>query len=197
VSCVDTTHSFIANQGDQIDIQVSTSGPLPGVERIVLVTQFGSVNSVMPGTIIVSLNACGTGYTEVSALNGVTLEGTIAANGDVGTTGGSDTITPTGTNSTPTFAGLALPAHAHELPFILDLTAPRFHQISPATFGTGTARPSTSQSAQSAHVTSAPVALSQAVSAGTPQGSVSAPVFTGASFDNRIRFLRVIFCAKN
>lgn len=45
-------------------------------------------------TIIVS-GACPTGYTEVTALNGKTIIGTLAANNDVGTTGGSDSITPT------------------------------------------------------------------------------------------------------
>lgn len=57
--------------------------------------------------------ACPTGYTEVSALNGKTLLGTLDANANVGTTGGSDTITPAGTNSTPTFSGSALGTHSH------------------------------------------------------------------------------------
>lgn len=45
--------------------------------------------------LMITSGACPTGFTEVAALNGVTLVGTLAANGDVGTTGGSDTITPT------------------------------------------------------------------------------------------------------
>lgn len=45
-------------------------------------------------TVIVA-GTCPTGWTEVAALNGKMLRGTVAANGDVGATGGSDTITPT------------------------------------------------------------------------------------------------------
>lgn len=39
--------------------------------------------------------SCPIGWTEVTALSGKTLIGTVAASGDVGTTGGSDSITPT------------------------------------------------------------------------------------------------------
>lgn len=46
-------------------------------------------------TVLVSSGSCPTGFSEDTALNGVMLVGTLAANGDVGTTGGSDTITPT------------------------------------------------------------------------------------------------------
>ena len=47
------------------------------------------------GVIVMTLSACPAGYSEATALNGVMLRGTIAANGDVGQTGGTDTITPT------------------------------------------------------------------------------------------------------
>ena len=49
---------------------------------------------------IITTGTCAAGWTELSALNGKTLFGTVAANGDVGGTGGSDTITPAGTNGT-------------------------------------------------------------------------------------------------
>src|SRR6266496_4117619 len=64
-----------------------------------------TVNPVQPGTVILVLTSCPTGYTEVTALNGVTLRGTLAANGDVGDPGGSDVITPLGTVTAPTFTG--------------------------------------------------------------------------------------------
>jgi hypothetical protein len=51
-------------------------------------------------TLVIS-GACPSGFTEVSALSGKFLQGTLAANGDVGTAGGNATITPTGTVSTP------------------------------------------------------------------------------------------------
>jgi hypothetical protein len=60
-------------------------------------------NYVPPGLITIILSGtCPSGWTEVSALNGKMLKGTIAANGDVGTIGGNATITPAGTVSQPT-----------------------------------------------------------------------------------------------
>lgn len=59
----------------------------------------------VPSGSILLLNSgsCPTGYTEQSSLNGKTLVGTLAANGNVGGTGGNDNITPAGTNSTVSF----------------------------------------------------------------------------------------------
>jgi hypothetical protein len=54
-----------------------------------------SAVEVPRGTILLMTTACPSGYTEVTALNGAMPLGTIAANGDVGTTGGTNTITPT------------------------------------------------------------------------------------------------------
>lgn len=48
----------------------------------------GSILLIVSGT-------CPTGFTESAALNGKMLRGTVAANMDVGGTGGSDSITPT------------------------------------------------------------------------------------------------------
>src|SRR5882762_1202379 len=59
------------------------------------------------GLIAMSLTSCPSGFSELSALNGKLLRGTLAANGDVGTTGGNATITPTGTINAQTFAGTA------------------------------------------------------------------------------------------
>lgn len=50
------------------------------------------------GILFVDTGTCPAGFAEVAGLNGRTLLGTIAANMDVGGTGGSDSITPT-TNS--------------------------------------------------------------------------------------------------
>lgn len=56
------------------------------------------------GAIILILSGtCPTGFTEVTALSGKFLLGTVAANSNVGTTGGNATITPSGTNSTVSF----------------------------------------------------------------------------------------------
>jgi hypothetical protein len=68
-------------------------------------------------TFVVS-GSCPTGWSEVTALNGVMLRGTLAANGDVGTTGGSDTATPTFTGTSATTSAVSagtpsgtIPAH--------------------------------------------------------------------------------------
>jgi hypothetical protein len=91
--------------------------------------------------------------------------------------------TPAGTNSAPTFTGAAIANHSHELPFqkVAGGTGV-LRMLAPATFGTGTSRTSESASAApTANATAAAVLLSQAVSAGTPSGTVSAPTFTGSA----------------
>src|ERR1051326_3242516 len=65
-----------------------------------------STSSIPPGMIGILLSgSCPSGWTEVSALNGKFLQGTLNANGNVGTTGGNPTITPSGSVSAPTFTG--------------------------------------------------------------------------------------------
>ena len=57
----------------------------------------GGGGGVPTGSIIfVDSGTCPAGFTEDSALSGRVVEFTLAANGDVGTTGGSDSITPAG-----------------------------------------------------------------------------------------------------
>lgn len=65
-------------------------------------------NYPVPGTTIpsglvtfVTSGSCPTGWAEASELSGVTLVGTTKAKGDVGTTGGNDNLTPSGTVSAP------------------------------------------------------------------------------------------------
>lgn len=66
--------------------------------------------------ILIVAGSCPAGYTEATELNGKTILGTLTANGDVGTTGGADTITPAGTNAwpagVPTNSGGAVDAHS-------------------------------------------------------------------------------------
>lgn len=147
--------------------------------------------------IIVITGFCPTGFSEVPSLNGLSLLGTIAVNGNIGTIGGSDNVVPTGNISTPIFNGNSLASHSHELPFQLNTTNPQYRQIGSGIFGTGTSRLASSQGTFSASSVNAPVAMSQSVSAGVPSGIISTPLFSGGSFDNRSRFMRVIFCSKN
>lgn len=178
----------------------------------------GGGSSVPTGAILfVEAGTCPSGFAETSTLDGKTLVGTLAASGNVGTTGGSDAVTPAGTNAAPTltmtsytpagtvaapvftgsagtvpahtiswpagvpthsgttatFAGNALGTHAHELPLqIVSATSHRL--LAAAIFGTGTSRAAASAAAaDTANATAAVVALSQAVSAGTPAGTVT------------------------
>lgn len=139
------------------------------------------VDKIPAGVVVMVTSSCPVGFSELATTNGRMLVGTLAINANVGTTGGSD-------NVTPTFTGNALANHAHELPFQFG-SATNMRQIAAATFGTGTSRAATSQQAHTANTTSAAVALSQAVSGGTPAGTISA-------IDNRSAFIRVIFCIK-
>lgn len=214
--------------------------------------QVGGASIPSGSILLVDTGTCPASFAEVSGLSGRTLMGTVAANGNVGGTGGADGITPVGTNGAPAltmnsytpagtssgadvsahsganvtslFTGAALGTHAHELPYQIPSTT-TIRQIAVATFGTGTSRAATAVSAAgTGNTTSAAVALSQAISAGTPAGtiantitqpiahtvtqptfsgtpatltgSVAAPSFTGTSFDNRSAFTRVIFCKK-
>jgi hypothetical protein len=65
----------------------------------------GSSSGAVPSGSILMVNSgsCPTGYTEDDTFNGNYLLGTQAANSDVGTTGGSNSYTPAGTNGTVTF----------------------------------------------------------------------------------------------
>lgn len=69
-----------------------------------LVVSAGTSALLSGSIVMITSGTCGS-LVEVSALSGVTLEGTVASNGNVGTTGGSDNITPAGTVSQPTFTG--------------------------------------------------------------------------------------------
>jgi hypothetical protein len=149
-----------------------------------------------PGLLVLSDSICPIGFTEISTWASRAIVATTTAAGNVGTTGGADTITPAGTVSTPTFTGSALATHAHELPMQL-VSGTSSRLLAGAIFGTGTSRAAASALVPTVVTTSAAVALSQAVGAGTPAGTVSTPTFAGTSFDNRQAFVRLIICRKD
>jgi hypothetical protein len=64
-------------------------------------TQLSTGSGAVPAGLITLIlsGTCPATWTEVSALNGKMIRGTIAANADVGTTGGSDSVTPTFTGN--------------------------------------------------------------------------------------------------
>ena len=67
----------------------------------------GAPASSIPSGLItlITSGTCPTGFSEAPDLDGVTVIGTLAAHGNVGSTGGSDNITPSGTVSQPSFTG--------------------------------------------------------------------------------------------
>lgn len=119
--------------------------------------------------------------TATSANSAGTPAGTMNApvfTGSAATTGNTSAGTPTGNVSKPTFTGDALAAHNHELPIqIVSATSARL--LANSTFGTGTSRAAAGNFTTTSNTTSAAVALTQSVSAGTPTGNVSTPTFTG------------------
>ena len=78
----------------------------------------GGSGSLPAGLIVLSLSSCPPGFSEVTALSGKFALGTVAANADVGGTGGADNVTPAGTVSQPTFTGNAFSSvinHTHTI----------------------------------------------------------------------------------
>src|SRR3990170_8381170 len=147
----------------------------------------GSILLIVSGT-------CPSGYVEETTLNGKFLLGTLAANADIGSTGGADNITPAGTVSQPTFTGDALAAHAH---------AVGTYAVSAPTF-TGTASTvvvnhvhvqntaNTQTGGQVSYTTDASTTGSQATgistanptggsATNTPAGTTTAPTLSGSS----------------
>lgn len=155
------------------------------------------------GDIVIRVSGqCGAGFSEVTELNGVTLVGTLAANGNQGGTGGSDSITPAGVNTLAAVADHA--SHTHQYSQVPN----HVHTYASQTATTGAASSyehgaidTSSAAAESTISTNNPTG---GVATGTTVGpnatlthQVTQPTFTGAPFDNRPAFRRVIFCSKN
>lgn len=95
----------------------STSGAMSTCTAVNTWSSVGGSSSGLPSgaIILIDSGSCPAGTTEVSAMNGVTALGTLVANGNVGGTGGADTITPAGTNGAQTIAWPAgVPTNASE-----------------------------------------------------------------------------------
>lgn len=175
----------------------------------------GGSESVPAGSILlIASGVCPAGYTEESALNGKTLIGTLAANGNVGDTGGADAITPAGTNSggaVSAHAGTAVAdhashthtytdviAHTHTVPVgATDDTSAPFDRADAGTNTSGAnASTATGSTGVATGTTAGPnAALTHSVTQPSNH-TVTQPTFTGTPFDNRSAFARVIFCRK-
>lgn len=127
-------------------------------------------------TLVVS-GTCAAGWTEVVALSGKTLVGTVAANMDVGTVGGIDAIIPAGINSAPMFTGDVLATHTHAVGTFANTAA---------SAGTPTgvnSAPTFTGSALGTHLHGVGTYDNAAVTGGTPVGTIAwpagVPVFAG------------------
>lgn len=146
----------------------------------------GQSSALVPSGMISFVNSgsCPSGWTEVN-LGANYILATLAANGDVGTTGGSNSYTPAGTVSAPTFTGNAGTTGATTIAF------------------TGT-KMSTSSSGTAAvtnvggtTITTAAQNLGSHTHSFTPAGSVSAPTFTGTPATLQPAYVKLIPCQKN
>jgi len=171
-----------ADQAAQDAIDAAAAYDADVTATLMRANQLSLLDRIPAGTVIMVTTTCPSGFSEVAQANGRMPLGTLAANGNAGTTGGAD-------NVTPVFTGTPLATHAHELPFQISSTT-QIRQIAVAAFGTGSSRPATAQQTHTANTTNAAVALSQAVGAGTPAGTI-------AAIDNRSAFIRVVFCVRN
>ena len=165
---------------------------------------------------LVTSGTCPTGTTEVAALNGVTLVGTLAANGDVGGTGGANLITPAGNNAggaVSAHAGTAVADHASHTHTYTDVIA-HTHVITSQTATTGgaTSYEHGTLDTSSAEAEATEVTGSTGIATGTTAGpsatlthtvtqpnahTFTQPTFTGTQFDNRSAYVKVIFCSGN
>lgn len=155
--------------------------------RMACITSTGADCTTTPtGTIVLTLSlGCPAGFTNVAALDGKMPLGTLTSHANTGTTGGSDTLTPT-------FMGDALPGHQHETPFMVDDGNLVVGVTKSSVYGVGLDMPGYVQQLNNDGVTTSGIgsALTEDVSAGTPTG-------TNSTEDNRSAFVRVLFCAKN
>ncbi len=161
--------------------QTGSTGPAGSPVSVAAAWPVGSVFLSVVSTNPATLLGIGT-WTQIAGSRMLIGQG-LAPFDTAEATGGSSTATPVGSNSAPTFTGQALATHAHELPFKKASGATGALSMIPQTvFGSGTNRASESVSAAPTNsTTSSAVALSEAKSAGTPAGTVSAPTFTGQS----------------
>lgn len=157
--------------------------------------------------IFIDAGTCPTGFEEASELSGKTIIGTVAANKDVGTTGGSDTITPEGEVTAPTFTGTPFTDVINHTHPVTDPGHTHVEQNNSATTGglagwgardtstnTAVATGYSTQSATTGVTTNNPAG---GVASITPAGTNSAPSFTGTEHDNRSAFIKVIGCRKS
>ena len=165
------------------------------------------------GILLIDSGTCPTGFTQHTSLGASRFPmGTVAANGDVGGTAGSNTFTPAGTVGALTFTGTPFSSvinHTHTVS-VTDPGHTHTYKSQTATTGSVTsyehgAIDTSSASANEGGVVDSSttgITASTANPAGgvasiTPAGTINTPSFTGASADQRPAYLKVIFCKKD
>lgn len=161
------------------------------------------------GTIsLINTGTCPTGWTESSALNGKMLRGTVAANSNVGQSGGNDTITPTVaalTSAAQIFTGNSVTSSAVSGGTPSGTNAATVTSgncaVTNLAIGTGvaTACKATAPNLTVPAETFTGSALSTHTHTTTATGTNTTSSVTGTlnSFDNRPAYTNVIFCSKN
>jgi len=204
ISVVDTVPPSCVSANGEV-IVLKGSDPKLYLCKNDVPTQLGFFSGGVPSgsILLIDSGTCPTGFTQSTALNGKTLFGTIAANGDVGGTGGSDTITPAGTNGAITFTGTSANTSA------ITAGTPAGTNAASATSGncaaTNIAAGTGSTTACKATAPNLTVSAQTftGTQLGTHQhtvtatGTINTPSFTGTQFDNRSAFMKVIFCKKD
>lgn len=141
--------------------------------------------------LLIDSGSCPAGYSEVAGVNGRMLLGTVTANGNVGSTGGSDTITPAGVNSggaVSAHSGTAVAdhaAHTHTFAQSANAATPDLVTANVAAAGVAASGTTGNPNATLTHSVTQPAAH-----------TFTQPTFAGAQFDNRSAFVRVIACRK-
>ncbi len=128
-TCVDNTHSFSVAQGDEIDIQVVTTGT-PTAVTLVIGTQFGTLANLNPTFTISNAASTGTTINTLTKITGAPSTAVITATTD---TGGAVGITTAGAGTT----GTAVITTAGNISCVFDgaTTAGDYVQISSTTAG--------------------------------------------------------------
>ncbi len=181
----------------------------------------GAVGGLPSGAIVlVDTGACPAGTAEVAAADGRTIIGTLNANANVGTTLGSDTITPAGTNNAPaltmnsytpqgtnTAPAISWPAGVPVYTGTVNTLAVTAHTVVATKQGTAAGNVVTTATHTITGIPGGTVAWPAGVpthaaatfsgTGATLTGSVAAPTFTGTQFDNRSAARRYILCKAN
>lgn len=148
----------------------------------------GEGASLPAGAVVLIVSgSCPSGFVEESSLNGKFVLGTVGANADIGTTGGSNDITSV-LNHTHT-VNVNDPGHNHT-------QNPHQHGMAEGqTDGAGTFMDRSNAASAATAVTDNATATNQSATTGVTATTAN-PAGGVASIDNRPAFARVIFCRK-